>query len=241
MRKMTINWLYLFFLISLVINFDSAQASYTSEEVFNQFKKAYEKSRNFAAEFEETTIRNTNKGVARGHISFSKPNLLRQEYVNQENPDDIVQLIVLDGEFSWAYTPFLNQVNRMKMGNPRQKELIPGIGISLEGTEKNYHVLLVLDEAAQKKDIYQLELKPKPHLVVKSEDGSSVNETLEIWISAKDWLPVQFGYRSSNQQGDKMSVIVALKNIRRDRKISAKTFQFELPKNVELVDLTEEE
>ena len=83
-------------------------------------------------------------------------------------------------------------------------------------------------------------MKPKPHLIAKNDDGSSVSEVLEIWISAKDWLPVQFGYRSSNQQGDKMSVIVALKNIRRNKNIPAQAFRFEMPDDVELVDLTEE-
>ena len=239
MRRIKTKFGCLLLFISVLMNISFVHA-YTAEEVFDQFKLAYEKSVNFAADFEETTIRNTNKGIARGRISFSKPNLLRQEYVSQEDPDNIVQLIILDGKFSWSYTPFLNQVNRMKIEDPKQKELIPGIGISLEGTEQNYQINLVLDEAAQKKDIYQLELKPKPHLIAKNDDGSSVSEVLEIWISAKDWLPVQFGYRSSNQQGDKMSVIVALKNIRRNKSMPAKAFRFEMPENVELVDLTEE-
>ena len=177
MRRIKTKFGCLLLLISVQMNISFVHA-YTAEEVFDQFKLAYEKSVNFAADFEETTIRNTNKGIARGRISFSKPNLLRQEYVSQEDPDNIVQLIILDGKFSWSYTPFLNQVNRMKIEDPKQKELIPGIGISLEGTEQNYQINLVLDEAAQKKDIYQLELKPKPHLIAKNDDGSSVSEVL---------------------------------------------------------------
>ena len=231
-------WQRLLVLVCLIANL--AQA-YTADDVFKEFKQAYEKSKNFTAEFEETTIRNSNKGVAKGRISFSKPNLLRQEYVSQENPDNVVQLIVLDGNFSWSYTPFLNQINRMRMGDSRQKELIPGIGISLEGTEKNYNIELVLDEAAHKKGVYQLKLTPKPHLVVKSEGGLVVEEVLEIWIDTKDWLPVKFGYRSETESGDKMSDVVALKNIKRNLKLNPKVFQFEVPKDAEIVDLTEEE
>ena len=37
-----------------------------------------------------------------------------------------------------------------------------------------------------------------------------------------------------------MSVIVALKNIRRNKNIPAQAFRFEMPDDVELVDLTEE-
>ena len=77
--------------------------------------------------------------------------------------------------------------------------------------------------------------------MVKSEGRLVVEEVLEIWIDTKDWLPVQFGYRSETESGDKMSAVVALKNIKRNLKLNPKVFQFEVPKDAEIVDLTEEE
>jgi outer membrane lipoprotein-sorting protein len=38
-----------------------------------------------------------------------------------------------------------------------------------------------------------------------------------------------------------MSAVVALKNIKRNLKLNPKVFQFEVPKDAEIVDLTEEE
>ena len=60
--------------------------TYTVDEVFENFKKAYEKSQNFSAEFEETTFRTGTKSSTRGQLTFSKPNLLRKKYVGQKDP-----------------------------------------------------------------------------------------------------------------------------------------------------------
>ena len=74
----------------------------TIENVFQNFKAAYEKSKNFSAEFEETTLRAGNRSTARGRLMFSKPNLLRKKYVSHRDPTQLAQLIVLDGEYSWV-------------------------------------------------------------------------------------------------------------------------------------------
>ena len=56
----------------------------TVDEIFHNFKTAYEKSENFSANFEETTLFADKKSVARGQFIFGKPNLLRKEYVDRE-------------------------------------------------------------------------------------------------------------------------------------------------------------
>ena len=50
----------------------------TVDEIFQNFKVAYEKSENFSANFEETTLFANKKSVARGRFIFGKPNLLRK-------------------------------------------------------------------------------------------------------------------------------------------------------------------
>ena len=62
MRRIKTKFGCLLLLVSVQMNISFVHA-YTAEEVFDRFKLAYEKSVNFAADFEETTIRNTNKGI----------------------------------------------------------------------------------------------------------------------------------------------------------------------------------
>ena len=129
--------------IFLSVLFANNAHSQTVDEIFQNFKTAYEKSNNFSANFEETTLFANKKSVARGRFIFGKPNLLRKEYVDKKDAAKVVQLTVLDGEYGWTYTPILNQVNKMKWNNPERRELLPGIGASLEDVQKNYNMALI--------------------------------------------------------------------------------------------------
>jgi outer membrane lipoprotein-sorting protein len=216
--------------------------AYTVDEIFQNFKKAYEKSQNFSATFEETTFRSGTKSVAKGRVIFGKPNRLRKEYIGRKDPNYIVQLIVLDGEYSWSYTPMLNQVNKMKWSHSSRQELLPGIGASLEDVQKNYNMKLIPDEAANKKGIYQIELTPKPHMLPKPVDGTlPPREILSIWVKTDQWLPVQFGYKSESDSGNDMSVIVSMSAIRRDQELDAAVFKFVIPEGTEVIDLSPDE
>ena len=216
--------------------------TYTVHEVFENFKKAYEESQNFSAEFEETTFRTHTKSSARGQLTFSKPNLLRKKYVSQKDSTQMVQVIVLDGTYSWSYTPMLNQVNKMKWNNANRRELLPGIGSSLQDVQKNYNMKLIVDEVANQKGIYQIELTPQPHMLPESvDDVPPTRETLEIWVRTQDWLPMQFGYKSESDTGNDASVIVSLTDIQRDRELDSRLFNFVIPDGVEVIDLSSEE
>lgn len=206
----------------------------TVDEIFQNFKIAYEKSNNFSANFEETTLFSNKRSVARGRFIFGKPNLLRKEYVDKKDAEKVVQLTVLDGEYGWTYTPILNQVNKMKWNNPERRELLPGIGASLEDVQKNYDMALIPDEFANPKGIHQIELTPKPHMV-----RTTAKETLQIWVKSGEWLPVQFGYQTEFEDGTRQSVIVALTEIERDKKFAPDLFKFVVPKDAEVIDLSD--
>ncbi len=248
MRK--IYWGILLMLFSVLLtsalltSTDSEESDvYTVEEIFQNFKAAYTKSENFSAEFEETTLFANRENVARGRLVFGKPNLLRKEYVDRKDSSKIVQLTVLDGEYGWTYTPLLNQVNKMKLKNSVRKELLPGIGESLEDVPKNYDMVIVPDEVANPKGIHQIRLTPKAHLVSPSTPQTTVaitQETVEIWVKAGEWLPVQFGYKTEFDDGTTQSVIVALKKIERDKKLTPEIFTFVVPKDAEIIDLSDE-
>lgn len=234
--------------------------AYTVDELFHNFRKAYESSQNFSADFEETTFRATKpsendltlvdvmnlspdtKSVAKGRLVFGKPDLLRKEYISQKDPDRTVQLIILDGEYSWSYTPMLEQVNKMKWNRSSRKELLPGIGASLEDVEKNYDMKLIPDEVVNKKGIHHIELTPKPHMLPEPVDGvPPPREILGVWIKTDEWLPVQFGYKSESHDGASISVIVSMTHIRRDQELNQDLFNFVVPDGVEVIDLSPDE
>ena len=206
----------------------------TVDEIFHNFKTAYEKSENFSANFEETTLFADRKSVARGRFIFGKPNLLRKEYVDRNDVAKVVQLTVLDGEYGWTYTPLLNQVNKMKLNNPERRELFPGIGASLEDVQKNYDMALIPDEFANPKGVHQIELQPKHHMV-----RTNAKESLQIWVQAGEWLPVQFGYKTEFEDGTRQSVIVTLTQIERDKKLAPDLFKFVVPEDAEVIDLSQ--
>ena len=212
--------------------------SQTVDEIFQNFKKAFEKSENFSANFQETTLVSNRKNVAHGRFIFGKPNLLRKEYVDQKDTSKIVQTTVLDGTHAWTYTPILNQVNKMKWNKSDRKELIPGIGASLEDVQAKFDMVLVPDEFANPKGIHQIALTPKKD----PEDpliGPKVKEKMLIWVKSSDWLPVQFGYESELEDGTRQSAIVILTDIQRDIEIAPDLFKFVVPKDAEVIDLSE--
>ena len=212
--------------------------SQTVDEIFQNFKKAFEKSENFSANFQETTLVSNRKNVAHGRFIFGKPNLLRKEYVDQKDTSKIVQTTVLDGTHAWTYTPILNQVNKMKWNKSGRKELIPGIGASLEDVQANFDMVLVRDEFANPKGIHQIALTPKED----PEDpliGPKVKEKMLIWVKSSDWLPVQFGYESELEDGTRQSAIIILTDIQRDIEIAPDLFKFVVPKDAEVIDLSE--
>ena len=214
----------------------------TVDEIFHNFKVAYERSKNFSAEFEETTLQGGKKRIAKGRLVFSKPNLLRKEYFSRKDPTQIGQLIILDGGYSWSYTPMLNQVNKMRWNNSNRKELLPGAGASLEDVQKNYDMKLVPDPVANKKGVYRIELTPEPHMLPEPSGGTKPSrEILEVWVQSGDWLPVQFGYRSESDDENDISVTVSLTKIQRDGELGPDTFKFVVPDGVEVIDLSSDQ
>ncbi len=217
--------------------------AYTFDEIFKNFQTAYKNSKNFSAEFEETTLYKGRKGVSRGQFSFGKPNLLRKEYVDHKDPDKIIKTIVLDGAYAWSYARVINQVNKQKLSGAQRRELIPGIGTSLEEVSKNWDMELVPDEAANPKGIYQIRLTPKSHLLNTPAGqipaAGNIKEYLEIWVKEGEWLPVQFGFVTEYDDGSRRSVITKLSKIQRDKKLSPNAFKFVIPKGAEVIDLSD--
>ena len=230
---------FIIFLFCLIFIANSAVAI-TIDEIYRNFKATYERTENFSADFEQTTHYQNQRSIAKGRLIFGKPNLLRQEYFDNANPEELAQLIVLDGKTSWSYTPWLNQVTKT---TSKGKELLPGIGKSLENLPKNYNMELVEDEIANPKGIYRMKLSPK-RVTPKStrqeprtpiEQSALLPEIIEVWIRSKDWAPVQFSYK--NQAND-MLIVTALKNVKLNQKLDESTFKFTVPKDAEVINIS---
>jgi len=220
----------------------------TVEQILDNFKKTYEKSKNFSADFEETTYRDDTKSVAKGRLLFAKPNLLRKEYVAQNNPERIVQLIVIDGKFSWSYVQLLNQVTKLKLKDENQG-LIPGVGKSLDKLKDIYDMKIVQDEVAESKDVYHIELLPKSSALSNNVKGKAqsdsgkeneLSEKFEVWIRTKDWVPVQFSYKSESEIAGDMTIVISFRKIKINQDLPKSTFVFEPPEDAEVVDISDE-
>jgi outer membrane lipoprotein-sorting protein len=217
-------------LLSALPTLDTVSAL-SVEEIAASFKKKYEKTNNFSADFEQTTFVAGQKRVAKGKLNFQKPNLLRQRYSNPTNPEDMVQLVVSDGKTLWSYTPLINQVTKQELAQDESsKELLPGFGQSLENVEKNYSLSLVEDKLAEKQGIHVVELVPKRN----DESIDSMFDVLQLWIRDKDSIPVQFMYKDGKNQ---ITLVLSFKNVKINENIDESTFKFEVPKGVQVITI----
>ena len=209
------------------------------DQIFKNFQKTYKTSKNFSADFEETTYQKDTKSVAKGRLIFAKPNLLRTEYIDRNNPKRLAQLIIHDGKTSWSYVPLLNQVTKLE-SKSKNRELIQGIGESIEKLKKTYNMKLVEDKVAESKGVYHIELSPKDPIRSSSGQGRQTIESIEIWMRSKDWIPVQFSYKSESEAFGDTTIVISFKNIKIDQELPESTFVFEVPKGAEVIDISDE-
>ena len=216
------------FILMFFIVYELAYAI-SATEIVKNFKKNYATTKNFNADFDQTTLIAGRKSVATGKVSFQKPNLLRQEYFDPANPENTIQLIVSDGKALWSYTPLVNQVTKQLIPQGKEyTELLPGFGASMENVEKNYSLKLIKDELAEKNGIHVLELIPKDA----DSDSASMFDELQVWIRDSDSVPVQFMYKNKKNE---MTFIMTFKNVKKNEKLVASTFEFEAPKGAQII------
>jgi outer membrane lipoprotein-sorting protein len=213
-----------------LVAFLAAADELTARDLFDRFQAVYSQSKVISCSFEEETIMDGQKRVAHGRIFFQKPNRLRQEYVDPNDPDILAQLVVLDGAFSWSYTPWLNQVTRQEMDPEGADELLPGIGGDFEDVPTQFDLSVGLDEIAAAQNVYLLVMRPKAQ-----PDDPSSGETLEVWIRGSDWTPVQFSYTSSL---DNVTTVIRLQKLDMHAEVEPGTFEFDPPAGTEVITMT---
>ena len=231
------------FVFSLLFFLVGQVSAISIDQIFQKFQKTFETSKNFSADFEETTLiqtdQNNTKSVAKGRLIFAKPNLLRKEYVDRNEPKNLAQLILVDGKTSWSYVPMLNQVTRLELKG-KNKELIPGIGESFGKLKNKYNMKLVEDKVAESKDVYHVELSPKEQIGFNSYQEDKLVESIEVWIRSEDWIPVQFSFKSESKVVGEMVIIISFRNIKINQELPQSTFIFKPPKSAEVIDISDQ-
>jgi chaperone LolA len=193
-----------------------------AEEIAGKFRKAFKSIKNFSADFEQTTITGGKKRTAIGKLTFQKPNLLRQEYL-ESNTKKVSQLIVSDGKSLVTYTPMIKQVTKQDIG--KNEEIFPGFGQSLENVEKNYNIKLIKDELAEKKGVHCIELTPK-----KTE--GLIFDAVQIWVRDEDSIPIQVMYKDDKNGA---TFFFAFNNIKLNDKLDDSVFKFTIPTGAQVV------
>lgn len=220
--KMTILISIALITVSIVIAVDV-------NEILKNFRVEYKKTKNFTANFEQTTFVAGKKRVANGKLIYQKPNLLRQEFFDTSKPQNINQLIVSDGKTLYSYTPLIKQVTKQALSSKKKDaELIPGFGESLENIEKNYNLKIIKDDLAEKQGIYLIELTPKG----KSTDSSIFFDVLQVWVRYQDSMPVQFMYKDNKNE---TTFIISFKDIKINEKIDESVFKFKIPDDAQVI------
>lgn len=218
-------------LVSIVLISAGAIMAVDVNEILKNFRTEYKKTKNFTANFEQTTFVAGKKRVANGKLIYQKPNLLRQEFFDISKPQNINQLIVSDGKTIYSYTPLIKQVTKQVLSSKKKDpELIPGFGESLESIEKNYDLKIVKDDLAEKQGIYLIELTPKE----KSVDSSIFFDVLQVWIRYQDSMPVQFMYKDNKNE---TTFIISFKDIKINEKIDESVFKFKIPDDAQVITI----
>jgi chaperone LolA len=195
-----------------------------AEEIAGKFRKAFKSIKNFSADFEQTTITGGKKRTALGKLTFQKPNLLRQEYLEPKTKK-VSQLIVSDGKSLISYTPMIKQVTKQDID--KNQEIFPGFGQSLENVEKNYNIKLIKDELAEKKGVHCIELTPK-----KTTEDTMIFDAVQIWVRDEDSIPVQVMYRDDKNGA---TFFFSFNNIKLNDKLDDSVFKFTIPTGVQVV------
>lgn len=205
------------------------QAAKNVNTIVQNFRKEFKNTKTFTANFEQTTIVAGKKRVANGKIFFQKPNLLRQEFYDPSDPNNLTQLIVSDGKSIMSYTPSINQVTKQELSG-KSSELFPGFGQSLENLEKNYHIEMLEDELAKKKGYCLLELRPKTDI----SDSGVKFDLMQVWINEMDFIPIQFMYKDI---ANETTFIMTFKDVKLNEKIDSSLFKFKVPNNVQVITI----
>jgi outer membrane lipoprotein-sorting protein len=201
------------------------------EQVLDEVEKANEAFENIEADLTYTKtipLLEVNE-VSKGEIRYKKPN---KAYIKFAPPRD--EMNIIDGEYVWIFHPEARQVEKYRIKDKTQAPqglsfFALGYGSSVAEVNKRYEISLIEKKVEKGKRFYVLELIPKANPSQADDRYSKIH----LWIEEGFWLPSVIELFESD--GEIINKI-ELHNISLNRPIPDKTFQFVVPKGVEVIE-----
>ena len=199
-----------------LLSFENTGYSIDAPEIIKKVKQKYDSIESFSADFKQIfkwklageTQENAGKVFLKGKDKFR---------IETEE-----QLIVSDGNTLWSYSKINNQVIIDNMKNA--DEVVLPREIFLKYSQK-YRPSLLRKEKLNIFECYVL------HLVSKTEDV--LIKEMKIWVNTKNWITLKIEQVDINQN----VTIYILNNIITNKKIDSSKFIYNVPQNVEIIDM----
>ena len=187
--------------------------------IVDAIQKQYDTTHTFQARFvQKSYLRILDQSQhAQGTVSIKKPGKMRWEY---NAPDR--QILVSNDQALWLYLPDEQQVTKMKVQSIYSSNT-PALFLAGRGqlTES-----FTIKKVTEQDGVYIVELIPR---------DKAQNLTKMVLLADKKNFQI-IGSRVYDNLGNKTEMIFS--DIRRNPALDDATFQFEVPKGVELIDLS---
>ena len=200
----------------------SVQADERGAEIIDRLQGKFEDIKTLSARFVRKHYWRImdQKSEIDGRLYVQRPKRFRFETKGQT--------VVTNGETAWNYAPANEQVlisdyNAVEKDKSYEKLLFDLI--LLGGYAQSYTPVYVGEEKVDGKRCHIVEL------TARAED--TYIHRIKLWIDRRMWVVRQVEYHNLHDD----VTTFELSRLEVDKKISEDTFQFEIPKNVEAVDL----
>ena len=209
----------------IILLFADTSHSLTLDDVVDKVQERYEKTKNFQADFTQTSILKTvkHRQVSKGRVFIRKPGMMRWEYREPEG-----QLIVSDGKVIWFYIPADKQVMMSSAGSDKDSHahtiFLSGSGKLRDTFQIDYEPDVAIDKDSDGKKRYiYLKLipnKPQPNLT-----------RLILGINKEDFkIEMSSVFDIYGNQ-----TMVSFSNIEIKKDISENLFHFEIPDGIRVI------
>lgn len=205
-------------LIALFFIFQFTNSGYSidASEIINKVKKKYETVESFSAEFQQSF-----KWKLAGETQQQEGKIFLKNFDKFRIETDN-QLIVSDGKTLWTYSADNNQVLIDDLSNA--EDILLPRQLFLKFSEE-YNPVLLGEEKYNDADCYALRLVAKNEEVFIKE--------MKIWIQKDSWLTLKIEHIDINEN----VTIYTLNNILINKKVDDKYFTYQIPPNVEVIDM----
>lgn len=199
----------------------SANISYslTLNEIVDRVQGRYEKTKNFQADFTQTSILKTvkQKQISKGKVFIRKPGMMRWEYKEPEE-----QFIISDGKVIWLYVPADKQVMISNVAGDSDSHS-PNTFLAGSGKLRDTFNIEFENEVKTSQSQYLLRLIPK-----KSQPNMA---KLIIGVNSEDFrIEMSNIYDIYGNQ-----TIVSFLNIEINKELPDGIFHFEVPQGIRVV------